>query len=47
MEGYYWTKSLQLLIYEFVSGGSLFKHLHERPELNCLSWQERFDIILG
>ncbi|PKU66045.1 probable LRR receptor-like serine/threonine-protein kinase IRK [Dendrobium catenatum] len=47
LEGYYWTKSLQLLIYEFVSGGSLFKHLHESPELNCLSWQERFDIILG
>ncbi|XP_020575339.1 probable LRR receptor-like serine/threonine-protein kinase IRK [Phalaenopsis equestris] len=47
MEGYYWTKSLQLLIYEFVSGGSLFKHLHESAELNCLSWQERFDIILG
>ncbi|XP_020694822.1 probable LRR receptor-like serine/threonine-protein kinase IRK [Dendrobium catenatum] len=47
LEGYCWTKSLQLLIYEFVSGGSLFKNLHESPELNCLSWQERFDIILG
>ncbi|NP_001290509.1 probably inactive leucine-rich repeat receptor-like protein kinase At3g28040 precursor [Elaeis guineensis] len=47
LEGYYWTPSLQLLIYEFVSGGSLYKHLHESSASNALSWQERFDIILG
>ncbi|KAL5974798.1 hypothetical protein ACLOJK_031469 [Asimina triloba] len=47
LEGYYWTHSLQLLIYEFVSGGSLYKHLHERSTSNFLSWQERFDIIVG
>ncbi|XP_038980297.1 probable LRR receptor-like serine/threonine-protein kinase IRK [Phoenix dactylifera] len=47
LEGYYWTPSLQLLVYEFVSGGSLYKHLHESSASNALSWQERFDIILG
>lgn len=47
LEGYYWTPSLQLLIHEFVSGGSLYKHLHESSAANFLSWQERFNIILG
>ncbi|KAM6598278.1 hypothetical protein CsatA_017887 [Cannabis sativa] len=47
LEGYYWTPSLQLLISEFVSGGSLYKHLHEGPGGNVLSWNERFNIILG
>ncbi|OVA17292.1 Protein kinase domain [Macleaya cordata] len=47
LEGYYWTPSLQLLIYEFVSGGSLYKQLHEGPGGNILSWHERFNIILG
>ncbi|XP_038988907.1 probable LRR receptor-like serine/threonine-protein kinase IRK isoform X2 [Phoenix dactylifera] len=47
LEGYYWTPSLQLLIFEFVSGGSLYEHLHESHATNVLSWQERFDIILG
>lgn len=47
LDGYYWTPSLQLLIYEFVSGGSLYKHLHEGPGGNYLSWNERFNIILG
>ncbi|KAG9443249.1 hypothetical protein H6P81_014589 [Aristolochia fimbriata] len=48
LEGYYWTPSLQLLIYEFVSGGSLYKHLHENVAAsNILLWQDRFNIILG
>ncbi|KAL3524064.1 hypothetical protein ACH5RR_016898 [Cinchona calisaya] len=47
LEGYYWTSSLQLLIYEFVSGGNLYKHLHEESGENYLSWNERFGIILG
>ncbi|KAI8005792.1 putative LRR receptor-like serine/threonine-protein kinase IRK [Camellia lanceoleosa] len=47
LEGYYWTPSLQLLIYEFVSGGSLYKHLHEVSDGNFLSWNDRFNIILG
>ncbi|EEF41588.1 ATP binding protein, putative [Ricinus communis] len=47
LEGYYWTPSLQLLIYEFVSGGSLYKHLHEGSGGHFLSWNERFNIILG
>ncbi|KAL6980843.1 hypothetical protein U1Q18_022481 [Sarracenia purpurea var. burkii] len=48
LQGYYWTASLQLLIYEFVSGGSLHKHLHEeRSSGNFLSWNDRFNIILG
>ncbi|KAF9595770.1 hypothetical protein IFM89_003512 [Coptis chinensis] len=47
LEGYYWTQSLQLLIYEFVPCGSLYKHLHEGPSENILSWHDRFNIILG
>uniref|UniRef100_A0A166A421 Protein kinase domain-containing protein n=1 Tax=Daucus carota subsp. sativus TaxID=79200 RepID=A0A166A421_DAUCS len=47
IEGYYWTPSLQLLIYEFVSGGNLYKHLHEGSGGNFLSWNARFTIILG
>ncbi|XVE84331.1 hypothetical protein DITRI_Ditri17bG0004000 [Diplodiscus trichospermus] len=47
LEGYYWTPSLQLLIYEFVSSESLYKHLHEGPSRSCLSWRQRFNIILG
>ncbi|KAL4387752.1 hypothetical protein GQ457_09G014600 [Hibiscus cannabinus] len=47
LEGYYWTPSLQLLIYEFVSGGSLYKHLHEGSGGSYLSWNDRFNIILG
>ncbi|KAL7265692.1 hypothetical protein ACSBR1_003472 [Camellia fascicularis] len=47
LEGYYWTPSLQLLINEYVCSGSLYKHLHEEQSNNCLSWQQRFNIILG
>ncbi|XP_016454851.1 uncharacterized protein LOC107779027 [Nicotiana tabacum] len=47
LEGYYWTPSLQLLIYEFVAGGNLFKHLHEGSAGSLLTWNERFSIILG
>ncbi|GAV67797.1 Pkinase domain-containing protein/LRR_1 domain-containing protein/LRRNT_2 domain-containing protein/LRR_6 domain-containing protein/LRR_8 domain-containing protein [Cephalotus follicularis] len=47
LDGYYWTPSLQLLIYEYVSGGSLYKHLHDGMGGNFLSWNERFNIILG
>ncbi|KAJ0246833.1 LRR receptor-like serine/threonine-protein kinase IRK [Hirschfeldia incana] len=48
LEGYYWTTSLQLLIYEFLSGGSLYKHLHEAPGgSSSLSWNDRFNVILG
>lgn len=47
LEGYYWTPSLQLLIYEFVAGGNLYKHLHEGSGGCFLSWNERFNIIIG
>ncbi|XP_052174972.1 probable LRR receptor-like serine/threonine-protein kinase IRK isoform X2 [Diospyros lotus] len=47
LEGYYWTPSLQLLINEYICGGSLYKHLHEEHSNNCLSWKQRFNIILG
>ncbi|XP_031265649.1 leucine-rich repeat receptor-like protein kinase PXC2 [Pistacia vera] len=47
LEGYYWTPSLQLLIYEFIAGGSLYKHLHDGASKNILSWRQRFKIILG
>lgn len=47
LEGYYWTPSLQLLIYEFVPSGSLYKHLHDADERNSLTWRQRFNIVLG
>lgn len=48
LKGYYWTPTLQLLIYEFVSGGSLYRHIHEGSDGgNYLSWNERFNILLG
>ncbi|KZV48681.1 inactive leucine-rich repeat receptor-like protein kinase-like [Dorcoceras hygrometricum] len=47
LDGYYWTPSLQLLIYEYVSGGNLYKLLHEGSGENFLNWNERFNIILG
>ncbi|XLR54884.1 hypothetical protein S83_005556 [Arachis hypogaea] len=48
LEGYYWTSSLQLLIYEYLSRGSLHKLLHdENSKKVVLSWQQRFKIILG
>ncbi|GAB4833125.1 hypothetical protein Ancab_031371 [Ancistrocladus abbreviatus] len=47
LEGYYWTPSLQLLINEYVHGGSLYKHLHEDSSSSCLSWHQRFNIIIG
>lgn len=48
IEGYYWTPSLQLLINEYVSGGSLYKQLHDENQEGCsLSWQQRFNIVLG
>lgn len=46
IKGYYWTQSLQLLIHEFVSGGSLYRHLHGDESI-CLTWRQRFSIILG
>ena len=47
LEGYYWTSSLQLLIYEYLARGSLHKLLHDDDSKNVLSWQQRFKIILG
>ncbi|XP_020574620.1 probable LRR receptor-like serine/threonine-protein kinase IRK [Phalaenopsis equestris] len=47
LEGYYWTPSLQLLIYEHVTHGNLYDHLHESSESNPLSWRQRFNIISG
>ncbi|KAJ1388710.1 Protein kinase domain [Sesbania bispinosa] len=48
LEGYYWTSSLQLLIYEYLSKGSLHKLLHdEHNSQNVFSWRQRFKIILG
>ncbi|ONK61779.1 uncharacterized protein A4U43_C08F33500 [Asparagus officinalis] len=45
--GYYWTPSLQLLVYDYISGESLHKALHGNSDAEPLSWNERFDIILG
>ncbi|KAJ1377659.1 Protein kinase domain [Sesbania bispinosa] len=47
LEGYYWTSSLQLLIYEYLARGSLHKLLHDDNSKIVFSWRQRFKIILG
>ncbi|KAL5230115.1 hypothetical protein ABZP36_028891 [Zizania latifolia] len=47
LRGFYWTSSLQLLIYDFVPGGSLYQHLHECSGKSSPSWMQRFGIIVG
>ena len=49
LEGFYWTPSLQLLIYEYLARRSLQKLLHDDDDSskNVLSWRQRFKIILG
>ncbi|GJN09232.1 hypothetical protein PR202_ga27219 [Eleusine coracana subsp. coracana] len=57
-QGYYWSSSMQLLLSEFVSNGSLYDHLHgSRPRSFSegssrggggeLFWEIRFNIALG
>ncbi|XP_017696638.2 probable LRR receptor-like serine/threonine-protein kinase At1g12460 [Phoenix dactylifera] len=52
-QGYYWSSTMQLILSEFISNGSLFDHLHGsrisysgggRGEL---FWSRRFNIALG
>ncbi|XP_047341062.1 leucine-rich repeat receptor-like protein kinase PXC2 [Impatiens glandulifera] len=48
VEGYYWTPSLQLVMNEYVSNGTLYKHLHEcGNEEEGLNWRQRLKAILG
>ncbi|KAJ1392093.1 Serine-threonine/tyrosine-protein kinase, catalytic domain [Sesbania bispinosa] len=47
LEGYYWTSTLQLLIYEYLARGSLHKLLHDDNSKIVFSWRQRFKIILG
>ncbi|KAK4802949.1 hypothetical protein SAY86_001152 [Trapa natans] len=48
LEGYYWEPSLQLLVYEHVSGGSLHRRIHDQiTTSSCLTWPQRFKIIIG
>ncbi|KAJ0971926.1 hypothetical protein J5N97_019885 [Dioscorea zingiberensis] len=48
LKGYYWTPQLQLLISDYLPGGSLHSWLHARSEAMApLSWPNRFKITLG
>jgi len=48
LKGYYWTPELQLLIYDYVTNGSLYSKLHDKSHPNAvLNWQTRFKIALG
>ncbi|KQK23870.1 probable LRR receptor-like serine/threonine-protein kinase At1g12460 [Brachypodium distachyon] len=57
-QGYYWSSSMQLILSEFVTEGSLYDHLHgnryrafsgssSRGGGGELSWERRFKIALG
>ncbi|KAK7255877.1 hypothetical protein RIF29_29302 [Crotalaria pallida] len=41
-----WNRNTRLLMYDYMSNGSLGSLLHERSG-NCLEWNIRFQIILG
>jgi serine/threonine protein kinase len=52
LRGYYWTPEMQLLIYDFVPNGSLYKRLHEAgANEDCdeaaLPWRAQFEIAAG
>lgn len=48
LKGYYWTPELQLLIYDYVTNGSLYSRLHDKSHPNAsLDWKTRFKIALG
>ncbi|XP_047083448.1 probable LRR receptor-like serine/threonine-protein kinase At1g12460 [Lolium rigidum] len=53
-QGYYWSSSMQLILSEFMTKGSLYDHLHgnrrrsrSRDDGGELSWERRFNIALG
>uniref|UniRef100_A0ACD5WFH0 Uncharacterized protein n=1 Tax=Avena sativa TaxID=4498 RepID=A0ACD5WFH0_AVESA len=57
-QGYYWSSSMQLILSEFMTKGSLYDHLHgnrrrafsgssSRGDGGELSWERRFKIALG
>uniref|UniRef100_A0A453J187 Protein kinase domain-containing protein n=1 Tax=Aegilops tauschii subsp. strangulata TaxID=200361 RepID=A0A453J187_AEGTS len=54
-QGYYWSSSMQLILSEFVTKGSLYDHLHGNRRRAFsrsssggeLSWDRRFKIALG
>jgi hypothetical protein len=54
-QGYYWSSSMQLLLSEFMTNGSLYDHLHgnrprsfsESSSRGALFWETRFDTALG
>jgi hypothetical protein len=53
-QGYYWSSSMQLILSEFMTKGSLYDHLHgnlrrssSRGDGGELSWERRFNIALG
>ncbi|MQL79260.1 hypothetical protein Taro_011691 [Colocasia esculenta] len=45
--GYSRRKGELLLVYEFMSNGSLDKHLFDQPHKSALHWSQRFRIIKG
>jgi serine/threonine protein kinase len=48
LQGYYWTPQLQLLVYDYVPNGNLYRRLHERKDGELpLRWDDRFKIALG
>ena len=47
LQGYYWTPELQLLIYDFIPNGNLYKRLHENSTASLMTWPTRLKIALG
>ncbi|KAM7271612.1 hypothetical protein ACFE04_030826 [Oxalis oulophora] len=42
-----WNRNTRLLMYDYMSNGSLGSLLHERKGDSCLEWEVRYRIILG
>lgn len=48
MQGYFWSPTMQLLLSDFISNGSLYNHLHQQDAgFGQLTWRRRFNIALG
>ncbi|KAG0606440.1 hypothetical protein M758_9G140500 [Ceratodon purpureus] len=47
LQGYYLSRTLKLILSEFVPNGTLSDHLHRNPSAMSLTWLQRYTIGLG
>lgn len=48
LQGYYWSSSMQLMLSDYISNGTLASHLHQQQTAQTsLYWSRRFRIAMG